>query len=135
LMDTANIILHMRSQRATYKAIGKLPGLTAGRVSQLYKENWFRDIDVAAAKYETQALRILVAEVDRVNPGQKPWTKRLTGNAVAGNLLERYEQTGDLAIASAITELISVRMGSVPPEPKRVTDLLGDLLERIQTKC
>jgi len=62
-------------------------------------------------------------------------TQRLTGNAVAGNLLERYERTGDLAIASAIAELISVRMGPVPPEPKRVTDLLGDLLERIQTKC
>ena len=101
----------------------------------MYKENWFRDIDVAAAEKEIQALRILVAEVDRVNPEQKPWPKRLTGNAVAGNLLKRYEQTGDLAIASAITELTSVRMGPVPPEPKRVTDPLGDLLERIQTKC
>jgi len=134
-MDTVNIILHMRSQRATYKAIGKLLGLTAAKVSQLYKENWFEDIDVAIAEKEIQALRILVAEVDRVNPGQKPWTKRLTGNAVAGNLLERYERTGDLAIASAIAELISVRMGPVPSSVKNTTlsvpDMLEDLLERI----
>ena len=54
-----------------------------------------------------------------------------TGNAVTGNLLERFQQT---AIVSALTESISVHMGPVPHVlrcVKRVPDLLEDLLERI----